>query len=170
MTRRLILIIVLAVLWLALTGAPDAANLALGLGLGSLITILVAPSSGRIRHAIRPAAAILLIPSFVWNVLRASVLVAIRVATPRRKLRPAIIAVPLDAGSELQTTLIANMISLTPGTLTLDHDENGEMLFVHVLHVPGGDVDAARSEIRNRIERPLLAALELRRRGVNPSR
>jgi multicomponent Na+:H+ antiporter subunit E len=61
--------------------------------------------------------------------------VAIAVLSPRRPLRAAIVAVPLDVQSEAGITLLANMITLTPGTTTLHVAEDRSVLYIHVLNV-----------------------------------
>jgi len=62
--------------------------------------------------------------------------VAWLVVQPRLKLRPAIIAYPLSVTTDLQITLLANMITLTPGTLSVDVVDNGRTLLIHALDVP----------------------------------
>ncbi len=83
---------------------------------------------------------------FLWELLQANVLVAIEVVTPRHRMRPGIVAVPTRCSSMLETTLLANLISLTPGTLTLDLSEDHSILYVHALHLK--TPDALRTSIR----------------------
>jgi multicomponent Na+:H+ antiporter subunit E len=52
------------------------------------------------------------------------------------RLRPAILAVPLDVRSPGGTVLFADMVTLTPGTTSLDVSADGRTLYVHVLHAP----------------------------------
>lgn len=55
---------------------------------------------------------------------------------PRLRLRPAIIAYPLTVTSDFQITLLANLITLTPGTLSVDVSDDHATLFIHALDVP----------------------------------
>jgi multicomponent Na+:H+ antiporter subunit E len=74
------------------------------------------------------------------------------------RLRPAILAVPLDVRSPAGTLLFANMVTLTPGTTSLDVSADGRTLFVHMLDAP--DPEAAITDMK--------ASLESRVREVLP--
>jgi len=58
------------------------------------------------------------------------------VYAPRGSAHPAILAVPLDVTSPAGITLFANMITLTPGTTTLDVSADQRVLYVHALDAP----------------------------------
>jgi multicomponent Na+:H+ antiporter subunit E len=66
------------------------------------------------------------------------------------RLRPAILAVPLDVRSERGTALFADMVTLTPGTTSLDVSADGRTLYVHALHAP--DHDAAIAGLKGTLE------------------
>jgi multicomponent Na+:H+ antiporter subunit E len=76
------------------------------------------------------------------------------VITPRQSSRPGIIGVPLDADSDLEIFLVANLLSLTPGTLSIDLSEDRRTLFVHVMFLE--DVQATRLAIKTELERRVL--------------
>jgi multicomponent Na+:H+ antiporter subunit E len=80
------------------------------------------------------------------------------VITPHLKSRPGIVAVPLDPRltSDAQLTLLANLISLTPGTLSLALSEDRRILYVHAMFVE--DPDQVREEIKNGMEKWVVAA------------
>ena len=69
-------------------------------------------------------------------------------------IRPALIVVPLALTDDLQITLLANMITLTPGTLTLDVAPDRSALYVHCL--AASDPDAVRAQIAETFEQPLI--------------
>ncbi len=77
--------------------------------------------------------------------------VAARMLSPNMRLRPGIIAVPLDLERDWQITLLANLITLTPGSLSVDLSEDRRVLFVHLLELD--DPEAARREIKDGFER-----------------
>jgi multicomponent Na+:H+ antiporter subunit E len=66
-------------------------------------------------------------------------------------MRPAIVAIPLDLRGDLEITLLANLITLTPGTLSLDVSSDKRVLYVHSMYVT--DIAAFRSEIKNGFEK-----------------
>jgi multicomponent Na+:H+ antiporter subunit E len=72
-------------------------------------------------------------------------------------MNPGIIAFPLDAKSDLEITLFANLLTLTPGTLSLDVSSDKKILYVHALYVK--DADSFRSELKNGLEKRLLEVL-----------
>ena len=131
----------LAVVWVAVTGNFSAPNLLLGAGIGTLAALLLrngfaAPiKAGRLR---RIASLALL---FLWELLVSAVRVALIVLRPDLKasLRPAIVAFPLTVKSDAEITLLANLITLTPGTLSVDVADDRSALYVHVLHLDDRD-------------------------------
>ena len=91
---------------------------------------------------------------FLWQLLLSNLRVAYDVITPRLHMRPGIIAVPLDAKTDQEITLLANLITLTPGTLSLDVSEDRRVLYVHAMFVDSPD--EVRDSIKNGFERRLL--------------
>lgn len=91
-----------------------------------------------------------------WELVVSSLRVAYDVLTPTLYMRPAIVAVPLDVRSDLAITLLANLVSLTPGSLTIDLSADRRTLYVHVMFV-GGDVEDARRDIKEQLERRVAA-------------
>ncbi|MFV3129317.1 Na+/H+ antiporter subunit E [Niveispirillum sp. KHB5.9] len=72
-------------------------------------------------------------------------------------IRPAIIAIPLDAKSDFEITLFACSITLTPGTLTLDIAPDRRTLYIHAMFA--SDPDAVREETKATMERRILEVL-----------
>jgi multicomponent Na+:H+ antiporter subunit E len=79
-----------------------------------------------------------------------SVRVAIDVIKPRLTMRPSVIAVPLELTSDAQITLLANLISLTPGTLSVDVSDDKSCLYVHAMY--GDDAEALSRSIKDDFE------------------
>lgn len=82
--------------------------------------------------------------------------VARLVLSPTMRFTPAAFRFPLTLEHDRQITLLANMITLTPGTLTVDVTEDRSALIVHAIDCP--DVEAARADIRNGFERLIREA------------
>ncbi len=72
---------------------------------------------------------------FLNKLVQANLLVAWEVVTPRHSMRPGIIAVPIRSRTDVEVTLLANVISFTPGTLSLEVSDDRSVLYVHALHV-----------------------------------
>jgi multicomponent Na+:H+ antiporter subunit E len=93
----------------------------------------------------------------MWELIVANLRVARDVLRPGPlRMKPRVIAVPLDLTGDVPVTLLANVLSLTPGSLSLDISDDRKTLFVHVIHAP--DEEAARQEIKQGFER-LVAQL-----------
>ena len=77
--------------------------------------------------------------------------------TPSHISRPGIIRLPLDARTDMEIMAVANLISLTPGTLSIDLSDDRRYLYVHVMFLD--DVDAVRRELKDGLERRVLEVL-----------
>jgi multicomponent Na+:H+ antiporter subunit E len=129
------LTIVLTLLWAALTGSFAGPNLVLGavLAFGALMLLRNRAGAPRGLRKIWPIAVLAAV--FVYELLSSAIGVALLVLTPdlNARLRPAIIAVPLTVKSDAEITLLANLITLTPGTLSIDVSDDRSVLYVHAL-------------------------------------
>ena len=95
---------------------------------------------------------------FLWELLASSFQVAWDVITPVHRSNPAIIAVPLDIEDPKEITVLANLISLTPGSLSLDVSPDRSTLYVHDMFVD--DPDETRKRIKTGFERRVQEAME----------
>jgi multicomponent Na+:H+ antiporter subunit E len=148
--------ILLALVWAALTGSFTIANIVFGLLLGSLALYLVReqlePRRGRRRAGRILSLAVLFIKELIlsgWRVARL-------VTSPRMDLRPGIFAYPLKVSSDFEITLLANLITLTPGTLSVEVSDDRRTLFVHAIDC--SDVEKTVREIRDGFERKIEEA------------
>lgn len=130
-----LLIVTLALIWGTITASFSALNLLLGAGLGVVVALLLRQSlTGQVSLR-RMRAALALGALFLRELIISAVRVSLIVLTPNLKsaLRPAIIAFPLSVKSDAEITLLANLITLTPGTLSIDVSDDRSTLYVHVL-------------------------------------
>jgi multicomponent Na+:H+ antiporter subunit E len=125
--------ILLAIAWAALMGSFEPQQLLFGFVLGYLVLWLVARMGRPSRYFKQLPLGIELLLFFLFDVLRANVRMAVTILSPRMRLRPAVVAVPLILKSEAAMILLANMLTLTPGTLSLDVSTDRQMLYVHTV-------------------------------------
>lgn len=151
--------LLLAVLWAAIHGSLTLASLLVGFAGGYIVLLLARPLLGSSAYYAGIWRAIWLVLFFVWELVRASLRVTWQVIMPMERLRPGIIAVPLELRSPNGITVFANMLSLVPGTLSLDLSADHRTLYVHVMHIPDADADAMRNVLRQHIERRVLSLL-----------
>ena len=95
---------------------------------------------------------------FAWELTVSSLQVAWDVITPVQKSRPAIVAIPLDITDHKQISVLAHLISLTPGSLSLDVSRDARFLYVHGMFVD--DPDKFRVHIKSGLERRVREAME----------
>jgi len=142
------------VVWCALWGEVTVANVLWGAVLAGATVWLVPLAPPHDHLQVRPLAVLRFAGWFVVALVRASAVVAWEVVTPDDDINEAIVAVPLSTDVPGLVTLIANTISLTPGTLTLEVRAEAPTLWVHVLHLR--DVEDMRAEVEH-IERMVCA-------------
>jgi multicomponent Na+:H+ antiporter subunit E len=151
--------LLLAFAWAALQGDFSLRTLLTGQVLGYLILVLLvrggvlerSPYVGRIHLVVGLAG------FFLWELVKANLRLALDVLTPHYKIRPGIVAVPLDATTDGQILLLSMLINTTPGSVALDVSPDRKTLYVHVMYMDSPD--AARAEIKEGFERRVLGVL-----------
>lgn len=146
--------ICLASAWALAMGDVSLTNLSIGFVLGYAALWIAQPAIGRAGYFGRVPRAIRFALFFLWQLILANLRVAYDVVTPKYHMRPGIVAIPLDAKTDQEITLLANLITLTPGSLSLDVSEDRRVLYVHSMFVD--DVEPFRDGIKNGFERRLL--------------
>lgn len=145
----LLWILLLALAWTAVNGEFTGGQLAVGLVLGTLITLFVrAPGNDYLRKAIVLFG---FIGFFLWELVVANLRMARDVLSPRPKFVPGVIAVPLDVKGDGQITAFANLLTLTPGTLSLDISRDRKVLYIHDMYA--ADPEASRQAVKSGFER-----------------
>jgi len=147
----------LALAWVTLTGEVSPGNVVFALALGAGAVALGRPlgSGGFARPRLVRLLGFGL--HFLGQLALANVRVARAVLAPLSRLRPAIVAVPLSLDRDAEIALLANLLTLTPGTLSLEVSEDRRTLYVHALGVD--DPEVLRREIREGFERRIREAL-----------
>ena len=148
--------ILLAIIWSAITGTFSLGNLLIGFLLGYIVLVIAAPAIDNDHYVRRLPKALALIIFFLKELVVSSIRVAIDVLKPGFKMQSGVIGIPLDAETDVEKTLLANMISLTPGTLSLDISEDGKTLYIHAMYIDNGDVNAVIKEIKGGMEKKIL--------------
>lgn len=141
--------------WVTLWGDLSVANVLGGLAVSAVTLLLVGPRRKPLAVTARPLATIRFVAAFLAALVKSSVQVAWEVVTPGDQRDAGVVAIPLQSRSPAIVTVVANTVSLTPGTLTVEATVDPPMLYVHMLHVR--DVVAARQDVR-RFERLALEA------------
>jgi len=148
----------LAIVWLLLNNSLEFAQVLLGLLLGWAIprfTLAFWPDRVRIR---RPARLLRFAGVFISDVIVANLSVAWLILAGPRRLHPAFVVVPLDLTDDLAISLLANIICLTPGTVSAQLSADRRQLLIHALDCT--DPQALVADTKTRFEAPLKEIFE----------
>lgn len=146
--------LLLSFIWVAITGTFTIENFVFGFLLSFFLLWIISPNRREQKYFTRGPKLIGFIFFFLYELIKANIEVAYDVVTPRFFMKPGIVKIPLTAKSDLEITLLANLISLTPGTLSLDVSDDKKVLYVHAMYVK--DKEEFIAGIKNGFEKRLL--------------
>jgi multicomponent Na+:H+ antiporter subunit E len=152
-----VLNLLLSLAWIALTGQFTPINLIIGFALGYLLLWIMQRSEKPSTYFLKGRQVVHFIIFFAWEVMMANIRVAYDVLTPRHRMTPGIVAIPLDAKTDREITILANLITLTPGTLSLDVSADSRVIYIHAMYIK--DVDKFKESIKKEFEKRLLEVL-----------
>lgn len=169
--KILITFILLWVIWIFFTGInpyPLTMGAAQEMIIGAICAALVAglsydlvfekPASEKINPR-KWAYMIAYIPAYIWAEIKAHLNVAYRVLHPKLPMKPAILRLPTDLRTDVGVTALANSITMTPGTLSVEINEEKPELYIHWISAGTLDSDVAREEVGKPFERFLKGGL-----------
>ena len=153
--KRIILFLVALVLWLLITWSLNWESVLVGVGVAFLTALVFGKRFvEEPRKWFQPARyfwLLVYIPYFLWECIKANFDVAYRVLHPALPIKPGIVKVKTKLRSDIAKTALANSITMTPGTLSVD--VIGEYLYVHWIYVRDPEVEGATKETVQRFEK-----------------
>lgn len=149
--------IALAALWAAATGSLVPGSVLVGYALGFGILWWFRPLLGPTAYFGKLLSALGFAVFLVYELVLSNLRVAWDVITPRARRKPGIVAVPLDAASDHEITLLSILVTLTPGTLVVDVSDDRRVMYVHSMFVD--DPEEERRKIKEGFERRVLDLL-----------
>ena len=152
----LLINVLLAIIWMAVTGTYSLLNMAFGFLLGVFALSLIREQVGSVGYFTRLRKVAVLALVFLYELVMSTIRVAITVLSPNMNLKPGIFAYKLEVDRDIEITILANLITLTPGTLSVDVSEDKQYLYVHAIDC--SDADATRRDIADSFERRILEA------------
>ncbi len=162
MKKRITQFIIYLIMWVLLTWSLNLQDLMAGMVVALVVTILTRklfPDDFiKLLDPLRFILALLYIPYLVYYIFIANLDVAYRVLNPNLPINPGIVKVKTSLKNELAKTILANSITLTPGTLTIEVDN--EYFYVHWINISSDDPDVQRRIILGRFERVLRRIFE----------
>jgi len=162
MKDRVIHGILLLIAWVLMTGSIGLANITAGIVVSAVIVILLGglmfPDPEKIMNPRRLFWFLYFILVFLWHMIKANIDVAYRVLHRDIPINPGIVMVKTNLKSDLGLTFLANAITLTPGTLTLDCI--GDSLYIHWINITTDDPRLRTEIIVKRFETILRKVFE----------
>lgn len=150
--------LVLTFVWCGLLGGITLANLVSGFLVSYFLLWLVTRDQhghdsyfGKVPRFLR------FVGYYLWELLQSNAIIAYDVLTPTHHMKPGVIGIPIDAKTDLEITVLANLITMTPGTLSLDVSEDRRTLYVHAMYIR--DPEKLRADIKENLERRVLHLL-----------
>jgi len=148
--------LLLALTWSAVTGSFSFFNFTFGFVLAIFALSLIREQVGSVGYFSRARRVMSLLLLFLYELVLSAVKVAVMVLSPNMNLKPGIFAYPLRVDRDFEITILANLITLTPGTLSVDVSDDRRILYVHA--IDASDPDAARRDIAEGFERKIMEA------------
>jgi multicomponent Na+:H+ antiporter subunit E len=149
--------LMLALVWGAMTGGFTPLNFLLGFVLGYVILVFSERVLGSTSYFLKGAQLVSFAGFIARELILANLRVAYDVITPGYHMRPAIVAVPLDAKTDAEITMLATLITVTPGSFSLEVSADRRVIYIHAMYVD--DPEAFRREIKDGFERRVLELL-----------
>ncbi len=152
-------------IWSLLSWMPDEQHLLVGIFVAWFVAFMTGDLFIRRPHVLRHPQRywyflVEYLPTFIWECIKANLDVAWRVVHPNLPINPGIVKVKTGLKTDTALTFLANSITLTPGTLTVDIDKDNGFLYVHWIDVKAKDVESATRIVVERFERILKKIFE----------
>lgn len=157
MSRTLLINILLALAWGAVTGSFTLLNLLFGFIIAAIALWIIREQFDTSAYITRGVKVVGLILMFLKELFISAFRVAVIVLKPTSSYQPGFIAFPLTTDRNAEIALLANMITLTPGTLSVDVSDDKSTLFIHCIDVP--DTEALKQDIAEGFERKIMEAM-----------
>ena len=161
---NIILFILALLVWMFLTWPPDYQHFIVGVLVSSFVSFMTGDMFTRrpthFTHLSRYLWFCYYVPVFIWECIKANIDVAYRVGHPDLPINPGIVKVKTTLKSDTGLTFLANSITLTPGTMCVDIDEENGFLYIHWIDVKDKDMQKATEIIVRTFEDILRKVFE----------
>jgi len=162
---RIVLFILAFLVWLLLTWPPNWQEAAVGIFIAALVAFMTGDLFVKRPHVLKHPLRywyfiVYYLPLFLWECFKANIDVAYRVLHPQLPIRPGIVKVKTKLKTDVGLTFLANSITLTPGTMSVDIDKDRGILYIHCINVRETDTDKATEIIVKPFENILMKIFE----------
>lgn len=160
MKSRIVLFLVAFLVWSLLSWPPDWQHLLVGIFAAFFVSFLTGDLFIKRPHLLKHPLRywyfiVYYLPVFLWECLKANIDVAYRILHPALPINPGIVKVKTSLKTDTSLTFLANSVTLTPGTMTVDIDKDNGILYIHWINVKTTDIEGATEAIVRRFEKIL---------------
>jgi multicomponent Na+:H+ antiporter subunit E len=148
------------IVWCLLDWVPDWQHLIVGGFVSAFVTFMIGDLFISRPHILKHPLRywyffVYYVPIFLWECLKANLDVAYRVLHPQLPICPGIVKVKVELKTDTALAFLANSITLTPGTMSVDIDKENGILYVHWINVKAKDIESATKIIVEHFEKIL---------------
>lgn len=154
MFGQILLNLFIALLWMSLHNSWHLSTLIVGYLVGLLLIFALRRFNHQQFYFRRVLAIVRLLLLFFKELVLSSFFVLKEILRPTARIKPGIIAVPTHLRSDWELTVFSMLITLTPGTLTLEISEKRDILFIHTMDI--ADTELVVKQIKNTFESAIM--------------
>lgn len=162
-TNRIAIFIMSLAAWLLMTSFTDLQEIIAGIVVALLVSILsgVLLSSTKIRIGFKKIYRLVIyFLILIWEMMKANFYMVSLILRPKLPVNPGIVKIKTGLKNDTALTILANSITLTAGTLTIDVDQAKGFLYVHCIRMPGRDTAGNTTAIGEKFEKRLREIFE----------
>lgn len=154
MARQVLLNFFIAVVWMFVNNEWTTITFLIGYLVGFVLIFMLRRFFPEQFYGRRLLATFVLLVIFVKELFLSNLAVIKQVIKPRLAIRPGIVALPIELKTPWEITLLANLITLTPGTLTVDVSNDNKMFYIHALDIE--ETEQVISGIKETFEKRIM--------------
>ncbi|SIS36745.1 Na+/H+ antiporter subunit E [Salimicrobium flavidum] len=154
MPFQIVLNIIIAIMWMFLSETYTFTAFVVGYILGIFLLFIMRRFINRPFYITKVWKVLLLLLLFIRELIVSSIDIIKFVYKKDLDNRPGIFALPLEVKSDWEITILANLISLTPGTLSLAVSDDHETLYIHAMDIP--DIESSITDIKESFEKAIM--------------
>jgi len=153
MAFQILLNVTVAFVWMFLVNDYSTSSFIVGYVVGLLIIFALRRFFSRRFYLYNVIAVIKLVFIFFKELVLSNLSVFKVIMSPKLNMRPGIFALETELEKDWEITLLANLITLTPGTLVVDVSDDNKTLYIHAMDI--NDVEQVRKDIKNSFEKAI---------------
>lgn len=154
MTFQMIINGIIAFMWMFLTESYTFSSFIIGFIIGAVLLLVLNRLFPGTYYVYRLYKIGVLLLIFIRELILSNLSIIKMVYSPKLDVEPGIFAYPTDLKKAWQITLLANLITLTPGTLTVAISDDQTQLFIHAMHIDS-TADSI-NDIKNTFEKAIM--------------